>query len=168
MMFRRELFRRVTGLLLLGSADLLWQREAANARDSDVGGTLGAIVDHLVPAADLPGAVALGIDRQILAAADGDPAFSALLLGGIRWLDAAAARDFRALNFRDLAAAEQRSLLEQAERNGNSDGASLFASLRQRTMLLYYAHPRIVAAFRYAGPPQPDGFPDFEQPPREH
>ena len=167
MMFRRELFRRLTGLLLLGSADLLLRRQAANARDLDVGGTLGTIVDHVVPATDVPGAVALGIDRQILAAADADPAFSALLLNGIRWFDAAA-RDFRALNFRDLAADEQRSLLERAERDGDSDGASLFASLRQRTMLLYYAHPRIVAAFRYAGPPQPDGFPDFEQPPREH
>jgi len=167
MMFRRELFRRVTGFVLLGSADLLLRRPGATARDLDVGGTVGAIVDHLVPAADLPGAVALGIDRQILAAADADPELSALLLNGIRWFDAAA-REFRAVNFSELTAAEQRSLLERAERNGDSDGASLFASLRQRTMLLYYAHPRILAAFRYAGPPQPDGFPDFEQPPREH
>ena len=54
MMFRRELFRRLTGVLLLGSADLLLRRPDANARDLDVGGTVGAIVDHLVPAADLP------------------------------------------------------------------------------------------------------------------
>lgn len=166
MMFRRELFRRLTGLLLLSSADLLSPRQVARARDSDVGGTVSAIVDHLVPAADLPGAVALAIDRQILATSDADPEFSALLLNGIRWFDIAAG-DLRALNFRDLAAAEQRSLLERAEQGDVSDGALLFASLRRKTMLLYYAHPRVVAAFSYAGPPQPDGFPDFEKPPRE-
>ena len=94
--------------------------------------------------------------------ADADRGFTAMLVNGIHSLDSTA-RHFKALNFRDLEPPDQISLLEQVERIGDSDGARLFASLRQKAMLLYYAHPRVVAAFKYAGPPQPDGFPDFEK-----
>jgi hypothetical protein len=31
---------------------------------------------------------------------------------------------------------------------------------------LYYTEPVIKAAFPYTGPPQPDGFADFQDPPR--
>jgi hypothetical protein len=171
MIFRRNLLQRLGGLLLFGSSGLLASDSKFPALDAapdgEVAATIRAIVDLLVPADDLPGAVGLGIDRQILLAATADPEFAALLAGGIRWFEAAARSHRDGMRFAALPPADQMSIAASAEANQDSDGGRLFASLRRRTMLLYYAHPRVVASFPYAGAPQPQGFPDFEQAPRE-
>jgi hypothetical protein len=108
----------------------------------------------------------LGVDQQILVAASSDAEFAALLAGGCGWFEAAARSRHIGVRFAALPAAEQTSIAQSAEANPDTEGGRLFASLRRRTMLIYYAHPRVVASFPYAGAPQPLGFPDFEQAPR--
>jgi hypothetical protein len=171
MMFRRNLLQRLGGLLLFGSSGLLASDSKFPALDttpgSEAAATIRTIVDLLVPADDLPGAVELGIDRQILLAATADPEFAALLAGGIRWFEAAARSHGKQMRFAALPAADQIAIAQRAEAGQDTDGGRLFVSLRRRTMTIYYTHPRVVASFPYAGAPQPQGFPDFEQAPRE-
>jgi hypothetical protein len=90
---------------------------------------------------------------------------SAVLVEGVRWFDAEAAA-LKGAPFRALAPADQIVLLETAEAKSETAGGRLFALLRQKAMRHYYAHPRIIASFNYAGPSQPNGFPDFAQRPR--
>jgi hypothetical protein len=171
MIFRRSLLQRLGGLLLLGSSGLLASDSRFRARsttpDPEVAATIRAIVDLLVPADDLPGAVGLGVDRQIAMAATTEPEFAALVASGVRWFAAAAHTKRNTMHFASLPEADQISIARDAEASTDTDGGRLFASLRRRTMLIYYAHPQVVAAFPYAGAPQPLGFPDFAQAPRE-
>jgi hypothetical protein len=164
------LLRRLGGLLLLGSPAFLSAdsklEPAGAAREPGVVAGIRAIVDRLIPDDDLPGAVELGIDRQILTSATTDRELAALMAGGIRWFDAAA-RARGGGSFAALAAADQIAVAMQAEASPDSAGGRLFAVLRRRTMSLYYIHPRVTASFPYAGPPQPQGFPDFAQAPRD-
>jgi hypothetical protein len=171
MIFRRNLLQRLGGLLLIGSSGLLASDSNFPALDTTPDGesaaAIRAIVDLLVPADDLPGAVGLGIDRQILTEASADPEFAGLLARGIRWFEAADRPHRNGMRFAALPGADQISIAQSAEADQDTDGGRLFVSLRRRTMLLYYAHPRVVASFPYAGAPQPEGFPDFAQAPRE-
>jgi hypothetical protein len=165
MILRRSLFRWLGGLLLLGSPAFL-RADAKLERGGGVAAGIKAIVDQLIPADDLPGAVDLGIDRQILTSATTDRGVAAFMAAGIRWFDAAA-RARGGETFAALAAADQIAVAMRAEASPDSAGGRLFAVLRRQAMSLYYIHPRVTASFPYAGPPQPQGFPDFAQAPRD-
>jgi hypothetical protein len=171
MIFRRSLLQRLGGLLLFGGSGLLASDSKFPARgttpDPEVAATIRAIVGLLIPSDELPGAVELGIDRPISMAATVDPEFAALAAEGIRWFEAAARSKRSGMRFASLPEADQISIALSAEANPDTDGGRLFASLRHRTMSLYYVHPQVVASFPYAGAPQPRGFPDFTQAPRE-
>ncbi len=169
MILRRSFLQRIGGLLLLGSPTLLAadsKRGPARAVAPGAAATLTAVIDLLIPADEVPGAVALGIDTQILASADGDRTFAALVRDGVHWFNAAA-RARGGASFLMLAEDDRIAVATRAEASPDSTGGRLFATLRNRAMLLYYLHPRVIASFPYAGPPQPQGFPDFAQAPRE-
>jgi hypothetical protein len=172
---RRSLLQRLTGLLLLGSPAFL-RADSKIEPGGGVAAGITAIVDRLIPAQDLPGddlpgndlpgAVDLGIDQQILMSATTDRGVAAFMMDGIRWFDTAA-RARGGETFAALAAADQIAVAMQAEASPDSAGGRLFAVLRRQAMSLYYIHPRVTASFPYAGPPQPQGFPDFAQAPRD-
>lgn len=162
MVTRRTFFQRLTGLL--GGAGILAIPSALRAQkagEADVTAMVRDIVDLMLPADHIPGAVALGIDGQITALAAQHPELHAVLRDGCRWLDAEARRA-KGRGFLQLPEAGRIASLEAAERAGASAGVKLVATLRSIAMARYYSHPAIQAAFAYAGPPQPAGFLDFE------
>ncbi len=125
--------------------------------------TISAVVDLMLPADELPGGLTLRIDRGVIAMADAELLRD--LAKGVAWLDARA-RARGAANFVGLDAAGRESVL-QAGLASNAEGASaIVRTLRNHAFTLYYTDPEIMAAFSYAGPPQPNGFPDFQEAPR--
>jgi hypothetical protein len=87
------------------------------------------------------------------------------LADGVGWLDSWAktngASDFLALGESAKSAAIDAAFASELEQ------ARQFAvMLRYYAGLNYYSEPVIKAAFAYTGPPQPDGFADFQDPPR--
>ena len=151
------LARRAVGALQRPPFDLHAQR------------TVSVVIDRMLPGEGLPGAVALGIDRRIAAMAripPGQP-LSELhrrLAIGVAWLDKKA-RAAGAPEFLRLEPTQQEAILRAGLRSKNDDAAAIVWTLRDRSFALYYTHPTIMAAFAYAGPPQPRGFPDFQDAP---
>ncbi len=132
--------------------------------------TISAVIDRMLPADELPGAVALGIDRRIAAMAEIPPReelseLHMIFAMGVAWLDVRA-RAEGASEFLKLNAAGQEAVLQAATTSNAEGAAAIVRTLRDRAFALYYTDPVIVAAFAYAGPPQPEGFPDFQEAPR--
>lgn len=131
--------------------------------------TISAVIDRMLPDDELPGAVALGIHRRIPAMAEVPPRQRLFELRrgfaeGVAWLDTQA-RAAGATDFLGLDEAQQEAVLVTAV-TSDEDAAFFVGTLRDRAFALYYTEPSIVAAFAYAGPPQPAGFPDFQEAPR--
>jgi hypothetical protein len=125
--------------------------------------TISAVVDRMLPSGELPGALALGIDRRVAVTADVE--LRRRLGSAVAWLDRRA-RQQGALNFLRLDEPGQETVLQEAL-TSRAEGAGVIAGpLRNLAFTLYYTHPTIMAAFAYSGPPQPAGFPDFQDAPR--
>jgi hypothetical protein len=127
--------------------------------------TLHALVDTLIPGDATAPASAFGIDRAILDAARRDEQYSRLIEEGADWLD----RSARMLGARDFASANEAQriqVVQQAERAPvQAAPRRLFERVRVDAMRRYYAEPATWGTLGYTGPPQPAGFPDFQQPP---
>src|SRR3954470_17036343 len=170
---RRELRSRrfvlaafVRLLLVLGVG--LSSRRAVTARsrqeqEHHAERTIAAVLDRMLPLDVLPGALQLGLDRRI--AAMGDLELKRSLAKGIAWLDGRAGSQ-RASSFVELDPAQQDLVLQAALKSSAEGANAIVYTLRKVAFTLYYTHPTIVAAFPYAGPPQPGGFPDFQDPPQ--
>ena len=78
------------------------------------------------------------------------------------WLDRHAASRGVA-NFLALDEAGRRAALDAAF--ASADIRSFVLVLREQIGLAYYSEPTIKKAFAYTGPPQPDGFADFQERP---
>lgn len=130
---------------------------------ADIPLTLSAVIDHMLPADELPGALALGIDGQVVLAAD--PDLKRDVTPGVAWLDAQA-RAAGAARFVHLDKAAREAVLQAALASEAHQVAAFVRGLRTRAFTHYYTHPTVMAAFAYTGPPQPEGFPDFQEPPR--
>lgn len=125
---------------------------------------MAAVADTMFPGVDgLPGASALALHERVLAL----PELQDSIAKGIAWLDKYAAsrggKDFVALDEAGKLAALDAAFASTDE----SIRAFVFA-MRQHLGQAYYADPAIKKAFVYTGPPQPDGFADFQERPREH
>jgi gluconate 2-dehydrogenase subunit 3-like protein len=127
--------------------------------------TLRALVDTLIPRDDTPAASELGVDQALTEIVRRREDYRRLVEEGAAWLDKAA----RTLGAKGFAAAsdEQRIVVvRQAERAGTKTlPRLLFERVRSDALSLYYAQPAAWPSLNYAGPPQPAGFLDFEQPP---
>lgn len=170
---RRTLLATFFGLpFFAGAAVLSWHAVAARRKfrfDKHAEQTISAVINRMLPGDPLPGAVALGIDRRVPAMAQLPPRqrLSELHLSfaeGVAWLDGWA-RAAGAPDFLGLKEAQQEAVLLTAATSSDNDVASFVWTLRDRAFALYYTDPAIMAAFAYAGPPQPVGFPDFQAAP---
>ena len=152
------------GVLSLGGTAVLWRtlvalwQPGSGARTAR---TMAAVADLMFPGGDgLPAASTLGLHDRVLATPD----LQVLITKGVAWLDKYAASqggaDFLALDEpRRLAAVD-------AAFASADDGIQQFVfALRQHFGMAYYAEPAIKSAFAYTGPPQPKGFPDFQERP---
>jgi hypothetical protein len=172
---RRTVVTMLVGLPCLAGLTGLIGRALAARRsprfDRHAERTISIVIDRMLPGGDgLPGAVALGIDRRIAAMAEISPRLSLLelqrsLADGVAWLDRAAVRA-GARNFLGLGRAKQEAVLLRTAAAADDDAAVIARMLRDRAFALYYTDRTVMAAFAYAGPPQPVGFPDFQDAPR--
>ena len=161
---RRREFIGILGLLgLLGGATL-WRHLTSFWRPSfgeRTVQTVTAVTDLMFPGEGLPGATALGIHNRIVAMPD----FHSKMTNGVDWLDRWAtnqgASDFLALDEGARLAA-----VGAAFESDDDDARQFIVAIRYYGVLNYYSEPVIKAAFSYTGPPQPEGFPDFQDPPK--
>jgi hypothetical protein len=163
---RRFVLAALVCLPLVPGVGLSSRRAAARSRQEQeryAERTIAAVLDRMLPSDVLPGALQLGLDRRI--AAMGDLELKRSLAKGVAWLDGRA-RSKRASSFVELDHAQQELVLQAALKSSAEGANAIVYTLRKLAFTLYYTHPTIVAAFPYAGPPQPGGFSDFQDPPR--
>lgn len=145
------------GSLLAGFAG----RDAAAATTAR---TLAAYLDTLLPGDELaPGAGALGIGERFQAKAARHPNYRLLLELGCQWLDQRA-KDLGAPDFASLDADDRERLVDRAAHAGGV-ARLFFDATHGEALFAYYAHPAAWAGIGYGGPPQPEGFLDYTQPP---
>jgi len=162
-MKRRE-FITLLGLLSLGGVATIWGNLISFWRprfSKHTAQTVAAVTDLMFPGDGLPKATELGIHNRIIAMPD----LRSLLIDGAVWLDGQAkhqgAPNFLALDERAKLAAVETAFASK------DDAARQFVyTLRFHAGLFYYTEPMIKAAFPFTGPPQPNGFADFQDPPK--
>jgi len=170
MVSRRSLLDRAAriGILAwLGTVvEGLWRGPTAHAAADER--TLRICLDTLIPDdASGPGALQLGIDERVAAAAAADSAYGTVLDNFCQWLDEQA-RAQGGPSFADLALEQREAVIQAAESaDPNSLPHRAFQRIRYDTYTHYYADARSWPGIGYRGPPQPNGFPDYSQPPQE-
>ena len=159
-MQRRNVMALLAALALDGGAML--RRALAALGPQPPGPTMAAIVDTMFPGGDgLPGATTLRLHERVLAVPDLQDSIGK----GIAWLDRYATS--RGSNsFAALDETARLSALDAAFASTDDGIRPFVLALRREIGQLYYADPAIKKAFAYSGPPQPDGFPDFQERPR--
>jgi hypothetical protein len=161
---RRREFIGIFGLLgLLGGATL-WRHLASLWRPSfgeHAVQTVTAVTDLMFPGEGLPGATALGIHNRIVAMPD----FHPMMTDGVAWLDRWATSQ-GASNFLALDESARLAAVGAAFASQDDDVRQFVVAIRNYGVLNYYSDSVIKAAFRYTGPPQPEGFPDFQDAPK--
>jgi hypothetical protein len=124
--------------------------------------TMTAIADTMFPGGGgLPSASALRLHERVLAMSDLQDSIGK----GIAWLDKySAARGAGA--FVALDEAGRLAALDAAFASSDDGIRPFVFAMRQHLGQLYYSNAAIKKAFAYTGPPQPDGFADFQERPR--
>ena len=126
---------------------------------------LPVLVETLLPADKAPGAVDLGVDRQLLERTRRDPRYRRLLERGCRWLDDQAPA-LGALAFAELEVEDREAVIDRAARApARTLPRRFFDRVWGDVRTLYYSHPASWPALGYGGPPQPLGFPGHHRPP---
>jgi hypothetical protein len=151
------------GFFSLGGAAALW-RLLQPSRLPDprqhIARTMTAVVEVMFPGDGLPGATELGLHLRVLAMSDLEP----LMATGVSWLDKRAALQ-GASDFLALDEAQRLAALDAAFASPDTGIQPLVLALRYHVGTAYYSTPPIKSAFAYTGPPQPDGFADFQERP---
>src|SRR4030088_286888 len=123
--------------------------------------TIAAVADVMFPGVDgLPAASALGLHQRMLATADLQPSIAK----GVTWLDRYAA-SHGAADFLALDEPARLAALDAAFASTDDGTRQFVFALRQHLCTAYYSAPAVKSRFAYTGPPQPDGFPDFQERP---
>lgn len=130
-----------------------------NAREH-IAHSIAAIADIMFPGDGLAGASALGLHHRVLEMPD----LQAPIAQGVAWLDSRAASQ-GVSNFLALDEASRLAALDAAFASHDDGIQSFVLALRYHLGTAYYSTPAIKSAFAYTGPPQPDGFADFQQRP---
>jgi Gluconate 2-dehydrogenase subunit 3 len=151
------------GIFSFGGAAAVWRLvtsfRAPDAREH-VTRSMAAVAETMFPGDGLPSAAVLGVHHQVLAVPD----LQAQIAQGVAWLDRRAASQGVG-NFVALDEAGKLAALDAAFAS-RDDGIQRFVlAMRNHLGTAYYSTAAIKSAFAYTGPPQPDGFADFQQRP---
>jgi gluconate 2-dehydrogenase subunit 3-like protein len=158
---RREVIA-VLGVFSLGGAAMLWRNFASFWRadaSEHITKTMAAAVDLMIPGGELPSASQLGLHTRVMAMPELEP----LIADGVSLLDKQAVAQGRA-SFLALGESGRLSAADAAFTSSES-ARHFLLTLRFHLMTAYYSEPVVKAAFAYTGPPQPDGFADFQDRP---
>jgi Gluconate 2-dehydrogenase subunit 3 len=150
------------GFVSLGGAALLWRNFASLWRadaSEHVTKTMAAVVDLMVPGGELPSASQLGLHTRAMAMPELEP----MIANGVSLLDKQAVAQGGA-DFLALGDAARLSAADAAFAS-SEDARRFLLAVRFHLMTAYYSEPAVKAAFAYTGPPQPDGFADFQDRP---
>src|SRR5665213_690236 len=161
----RRTFIALLGLLSLGGIAELWRYLTSAGRPSfnqHTAQTVAEVTGLMFPGDELPGATQLGIHNRIVAMSDLHP----LMADGVAGLDERATPQ-GVSNFLALDEGAQLAAIEAAFASVDETARQFVITLRYHGALFYYSEPVIKAAFPYTGPPQPEGFADFQDPPHE-
>jgi len=121
---------------------------------------LSRYLDLLIPADEAPGALDLGVSEQLFQRAAGNDYLRDLLHRGCAWLEQ------QPSGFLALSEHQQLALIAASEQSDpDSLPYRLFERLRHFSFQAYYSDARSWGALGYHRPPQPLGFPDYQQPP---
>jgi Gluconate 2-dehydrogenase subunit 3 len=161
---KRRQFIALLGFCSMGGAAALWGHLSSFWRprfSKHAVQVVTAVADLMFPGDGLPGAKELGIPNRIVAMSN----LHALIADGAAWLDGQAAHQ-GAADFLALDEAGRLAAVEAAFASKDDAGRRFVYTLRLHAGQFYYTEPVIKAAFPYTGPPQPNGFPDFQDPPQ--
>jgi hypothetical protein len=160
---KRRHFLALLGLFSLPGASSLWRilrPWRAAASEEHVGRSVAALADVMFPGDGLPKASELGIHRRVIDM----PELQASIANGLAWLDKHAALqgvgDFLGLN-----EAQKLAALDAAFASRDEGIQPFVLALRYHLGTAYYSAPAVKSAFAYTGPPQPEGFADFQERP---
>jgi hypothetical protein len=159
---RRELLRLTLGAGLLAASGYLFKdilRPADLAPGEEK--TLAALLDTLIPADDVPGALQFGVAEKIQEKATTDRQYRRLVKRGCSWLEKRS-KKLHATSFASLGEKDRDEILTMAaEAAAGSMQRIFFQQLRTDAFYYYYSHPGSWPQLGYDGPPQPGGFPDY-------
>jgi hypothetical protein len=161
-MKRRDVIT-LLGFLSLGGFAMLWRNMGSFWRlgpNEHIASTVAAVADLMFPGDGLPGASELGLHKRIVAM----PELHALMTRGVVWLDNRAALQ-GASDFLALDEASRLAAVDAAFGSHDDDTQQFVLALRYHLGTAYYTEPAVKSAFAYTGPPQPDGFADFQDRP---
>ncbi len=128
---------------------------------------LGPFLDTLLPQDSTPSATQLDVDKHIVTRMRGHNRLAKIVVLGCTWLDQQACEQ-GAEEFALLEAARQERIVTTAEASPPRKLPRIFfATTRRLAFRHYYAQPASWPGMRYAGPPQPIGYPDHADPPSE-
>ena len=151
---------------MLGGTAIVWRNLISLWRprfDEHTAQTVTSVTDTMFPGDGLPGATELGISDRIVAMPD----LHSMMIDAVDWLDTMA-RGQGAANFLGLDASGKSAVVGAAFESADEDVKQFALTIRYYGALNYYSAPAIRAAFAYTGPPQPQGFPDFQSPPAKN
>jgi hypothetical protein len=160
-MKRRDIIA-LLGFLSLSGAALIWRNLTSLWRPSvneHVAHTVEALADLMYPGDGLPSASEFWLHQRILAKPDLDG-----FVEGVLWLDQWAALH-GAVDFLALDEVGRLAAVDAAFASYDKHARPFVLSLRYDLGTAYYSEPSVKAAFPYTGPPQPDGFADFQDRP---
>lgn len=164
---RRALLAAPTrAALTLSGAALVSRLLGTTRAEAEARSTLEAYLDTLIPADELgPGALDLDVPEALETALARDASYRQLLDLGCAWLDDQAAffgeKGFSALGENE----RSRIVLLAADGEPGSLERTFFETTRRHVFRLYWTRPDAWAGIGYDGPPQPDGFMDYAEPP---
>ncbi len=127
--------------------------------------TLSSYLDTLIPQDLMPSATQVGVPEHIIRGAKRDNRYRRLLKEGCRWLDTMAGRE-GAANFFSLDEGGRIKIVALAEAGEKGSlPYGFFFQTRYDAYHFYYGNPKSWKGLGYHGPPQPEGFPDYDIPP---
>jgi hypothetical protein len=123
--------------------------------------TIEALLATLIPDDETPGALKLGVADKITSKAAKEPQYRRIIRKGSAWLDKAAGK-LNSKRFVDLQEDERDSMIAIALKKDADALPGIFIKLmRSDAFKYYYGNLLSWPQLGYAGPPQPNGFPDY-------
>ena len=163
---RRDFLRYALGAGLIAASgflffDVVRPSKLAPAQTE----ALKVLLDTLIPEDESPGALRLGVAKKIISKTAEDSDYRTTVKAGCRWLDKMA-RKHGEKRFQDLTGRDRDLVIGEALNSAYGSLPLIFMeNVRSDAFYYYYGHPAAWGQLAYPGPPQPNGFPDYNKRP---